>query len=318
MFDIVMSLYNKEKFVTATIKAVLAQTYEDWRLIVVDDGSADRGADVVAGYDDPRIRLIRQGNRGVGTARNAGIRAGSAEWIALLDADDVWNVDHLEELDGLRRDFPQAVLIGSGFTRFSGAITPPTLSGGSRERRLARYFAECARGRELFFTSSAAVRRTALGEVGEFEDLPGNEDVELWARLALHGAVAVSSKHTANYRVDTGGITEEGMGGHKPAPKPMRREELSSTIPMLDRALPGVADPVLRQDIVAYMDSRIGLRLVSAVLERDFDYARHLISLYKGKPRGKAWVAALIARLPKLLARSAVALSSLVKRRFLG
>lgn len=316
MFDVVMPLYNKEKFVGATITSVLAQSYADWRLVVVDDGSADGGADLVEQYADPRITLMRQANHGVGPARNAGIRAGKSEWIAFLDADDVWNADHLQELVALRTDFPEAALIGSAFVRFSGTMRPRAQSPGRSERRPARYFAECARGRELFVTSSAAARRTALDEVGPFEDLPGNEDVELWARLALHGQVAVSSRQTVNYRIDTGGITERGVAGRTPASKPIAREEFSSTIPTLDRAVPKIADAELRGDIIAYIDSRIGLRLVGAVAEGDIRYARHVLSLFRGRPTGQARIAAAIARLPAPLGRSVASGALAAKRAF--
>jgi glycosyltransferase involved in cell wall biosynthesis len=314
MFNVVMPLYNKQEFVAATIEAVLAQSYRDWRLFVVDDGSTDRSAEVVRGFDDPRITIIEQANCGVGPARNAGIAAGTAEWIAFLDADDVWNADHLAELEALRRAFPKAALIGCAFKRFSGAPTPKIHSKGGPMRRLARYFAECARGRELLVTSSAAVPRSAIEEVGAFKDLPGNEDVELWARLALHAPVAVSSRQTVNYRTDTGGITEKGMGSRGTEAKPTRREELSSTIPTLDRALPTITDPQLRKDIHAYVDSRIGLRLTAAVLEGDLDYARQLMLLLEGRPMGQARIAASLAKLPRPLARAAVATGRRIKR----
>lgn len=314
MFDIVMPLYNKEAFVGATIDAILAQSFGDWRLFVVDDGSTDGGSALVQGYADPRIMLIRQANLGVGPARNAGIAAGRAQWIAFCDADDVWNADHLRELGALRTQFPEAALIGCAFRRFSGAAVPTIRSPGDPLRRLARYFRECAQGRELLLTSSAAVRRSAIVEVGGFERLPGNEDVELWARLALYAPVAVSSRATVNYRVDTGGISERGMGGRKAPDKPTRREELSSAIPTLDRALDWVTDPALRDDIIAYTDSRIGIRLTAAVLERDIAYARKLRPLYRAKPLGKARVAAAIARLPAPLARWSVAAATRLRR----
>jgi len=307
-----MSLYNKEQYVAATVEAVLAQNFSEWRLFAVDDGSVDAGAEIVRRYDDPRITLIAQANQGVGPARNAGIRTGSADWIAFLDADDVWNNDHLAELDAVRRDFPESVLIGCGFSRFSGSALAKARSPGAPKRRLARYFAECARGRELFLTSSAAARRSAIAEVGDFKPLPGNEDVELWARLALHGPVAVSSRCTVNYRVATGGLTDTRTSeGHKPT----RREDLSSTIPTLTERLPRIADPALRRDIIEYMDSRIGIRMIAAVLEGDFAYARQLAQLYERRPPGKARLAALIARLPMSMARIIVVTGSSIKRR---
>ena len=98
------------------------------------------------------------------------------------------------------------------------------------------------------------------------------------------------------------------MGGRKAPPKPLQREELSSTIPTLTRLLPAVADESLRQDIVEYMDSKVSLALVAAVLEGDIGYARHLLTLYEGKPLGKARIGAIIARQPAPVARLIVAL----------
>lgn len=317
MFDIVMPLYDKEQFVAASVASVLAQTFGDWRLCVVDDGSSDRGAEVVARIQDPRIRLIRQANRGVGPARNAGIDAGTAGWIAFLDADDVWLPDHLAELDLLRREFPDAALIGCRFREVRGGASS-TEAGTPVRRRRVRYFAESARGEQLFFTSSAAVRRSALDKVGRFEPLPGNEDVELWARLALHGPVAVSTRCTVQYRVGTGGITDKEARGSRDDFRSIRRENMSSTIPTITQQLPAVRDPELRRDLKNYMDSRIGVALVSAVRAGNIGYARHILSLFEGAPRGKAKVAALIANLPKPIAKiagkAAVSLKKLVSR----
>jgi len=312
MFDVVLTLFNKKEFIADTLASVSGQSFDEWRMFVVDDGSTDGGADIVDALHDPKITLIRQANQGVGPARNRGIAAGSAEWIAFLDGDDIWNADHLAELDELRRAFPDAALIGAGFQRFAGAGEPLAISPGRPNRRRARYFHECARGAELFTTSSAAVSRVALETIGAFEPLPGNEDVELWARLALHGPVAVSDKRTILYRTESGGITDTLARG--PRKKPLEREQLSSTIPTLSRLLPGIDDPELARDIAEYMDSRIGLSMIGAVLAGDFAYARQLRALYRTQPLGKARWAALIARLPNPLARLVVSAGLRAKR----
>jgi hypothetical protein len=162
----------------------------------------------------------------------------------------------------------------------------------------------------LFVTSSAAVRRSAIAQVGDFEPLPGNEDVELWARLALHGPVAVSGKLTVNYRVDTGGITDLGA---KEGHKPLKREELSSTIPLLTSRLGEIRDPATRREIADYMNSRIGIRVVRAVIEGDIDYANQLIRVCDGRLLGKARLAAMIARLPKWLGKAIVQSNGAIK-----
>ena len=254
MFDIVIPLYNKERFIGATLEFVLAQTYKEWRLFIVDDGSGDEGPVIVERYHDERIQLMRQANQGVGLARNRAMRQGSADWIALLDADDIWNVDHLEELDAIRQAFPQTVLIGCGYARLKGDALPRSRRSGRGRRRLSRYFAELAHGRQPFITSSVAVRRSAIAEVGEFKALPGNEDVELWARLALHGPVASSTKSTVHYRIDTGGITDLENRKCPTSTQALRREDLSSTIPTLASRLPDIQDLELRHDIVEYID----------------------------------------------------------------
>ena len=94
--DIIVPLYNKEKTVARSIRSILAQTFTDWRLIVVDDGSTDGGPEVVKTFDDPRIVLLRQENQGPGAARNTGIKTATAEYLAFLDADDQWHPWYLQ------------------------------------------------------------------------------------------------------------------------------------------------------------------------------------------------------------------------------
>lgn len=87
--SVIIPLYNKEKSIKSTIETVLKQTYEDYEIIVVNDGSKDKGVNRVTEIRDPRVRLINQENAGVSSARNTGIHAAKGEWILFLDADDV-------------------------------------------------------------------------------------------------------------------------------------------------------------------------------------------------------------------------------------
>jgi|SRR5579884_2312655 len=315
MFDVVIALYNKAPFIERTIESVVAQSFCDWRLYVVDDGSTDDSAQRVSRFTDPRISLIRQKNAGVGLARNAGIAAGSAPWVAFLDADDVWTPDHLAELDKLRDAYPDAALIGTAVTRFSGS--PPAADASHGHFRISRYFHEMARGRPPLYTSSAAISRKALERWGVFKPLNGNEDVELWARLAVAGNVAVSTRGTVFYRLDTGGITDQD-DRQKTLKGPMRREDMSSTIPTLDELLPTINDPRLRRDILEYIDSRVGVHMVKAVRYGHIAYARHCRTLIVGKPRGQARIAALLASLPPVVSRSIVAAAIGAKRAIRG
>jgi glycosyltransferase involved in cell wall biosynthesis len=99
LVSIITPLYNSERFVGKTIESVLAQTYTNWEMIVVNDGSKDKGADVVRQYaaKDKRIRLIEQPNGGCASARNHGLREAQGRYYAFLDSDDYWDPTFLEK-----------------------------------------------------------------------------------------------------------------------------------------------------------------------------------------------------------------------------
>ena len=94
--DIIMPLYNKAVTVKRAVDSIIAQTFSDWRLIVVDDGSTDSSIDIVKEIGDERIEIISQKNAGPGAARNTGIARATAEYVAFLDADDRWLEFYLE------------------------------------------------------------------------------------------------------------------------------------------------------------------------------------------------------------------------------
>jgi len=99
LISIVTPMYNGEKFVSQTIESVLAQTYRNWEMVIVDDGSKDNSAAIVANYaeKDSRIRLIQQSNSGSAAARNHALREANGRYICFLDADDLWDSQFLEK-----------------------------------------------------------------------------------------------------------------------------------------------------------------------------------------------------------------------------
>ena len=112
-FSVVIPLYNKEKHIQRAINSVLAQTCQDFELIIVDDGSTDHSYQAACEIQDPRIRIIRQENQGVSAARNRGVAEAQYDWVAFLDADDEWLPEFLEKMKGLILDFPGCGLYGS-------------------------------------------------------------------------------------------------------------------------------------------------------------------------------------------------------------
>lgn len=118
LVSIITPVYNGEKFIAETVKSVLNQTYFNWEMIIVDDGSKDKGAEIVNEFalKDPRIKLVQQANGGSASARNNGIRRAKGQYIALLDADDTWNNNFLEKQLRLMHD-KNAALVYSSHTR---------------------------------------------------------------------------------------------------------------------------------------------------------------------------------------------------------
>lgn len=98
LVSIITPMYNGERFIAETIKSVISQTYPYWEMLIVDDGSKDHGAEIVKEYalNDSRIKLFHQANAGSAVARNNGIQNASGRYIALLDADDLWDPNFLE------------------------------------------------------------------------------------------------------------------------------------------------------------------------------------------------------------------------------
>jgi len=116
MFSVVIPLYNKELSVYNTIQSVLNQTFKDFEIVIINDGSTDKSVEVVEQIKDDRIRLIHQENQGVSAARNKGINNAKHEWICFLDADDLWEKEHLDEYCQVLIKHSQIHWMFSGFT----------------------------------------------------------------------------------------------------------------------------------------------------------------------------------------------------------
>ena len=117
-FSVVIPLYNKRNSLKACIESVLNQSYKDFELIVVDDGSTDGSKEIVREFEDKRIRLIEKKNGGVSSARNLGVRSARNSWIAFLDGDDIWTKWHLETIVRLAESEPLAMVLSSSIDSF--------------------------------------------------------------------------------------------------------------------------------------------------------------------------------------------------------
>jgi len=205
--SIVMPLYNKAAQVGEAIASVLAQTANDWELIVVDDGSIDGGAALVRALDDPRIRVVTQVNAGVSAARNRGIGMARADLVAFLDADDLWLPEFLETILALRADFPEARWFATGYEIHPphGAMFASRLHGAARSFSrgiLPGYFNMAILSDPPVCSSAVAMHRDAIQSIGGFPIGVGSgEDLLTWARLAARFPLAYEARPLAVFMV---------------------------------------------------------------------------------------------------------------------
>jgi len=187
------------------INSALAQTWSDFELIVVDDGSTDEGAEPVKRLSDPRIRVIEQANAGVSAARNRGIAEARADLIAFLDADDEWRPGFLAVVLDLAEKYPEAGIYATAYLVCDDAgCTRPQFSHcvSSLEGGLLDDYFLAALGPAPVWTSVVMVPKRVFDTVGTFPlHLTRGEDLHMWARIALAFRIAWSPSEGAIYHL---------------------------------------------------------------------------------------------------------------------
>ena len=218
-FSIIMPLYNKAPYIRKAVESVAGQTYKDWELVVVDDGSDDGGGSIVKTVDDNRIRLVRQDNAGVSAARNLGVKESTAQWICFLDADDWWEPTFLEEMAGLIERHPSAGIYGTGYWIVKNGkkqVAPIGVDEGFTEGEIS-YCQVYAKTLCMPLTSiTVCIPRAVFDSVGGFNDkLCMAEDFDLWIRIALKYNVVFLNRQLAYYNQDVNSKTR-AIGSLKP------------------------------------------------------------------------------------------------------
>lgn len=183
--SVIIPTYNQAGYLAAAVQSVLGQTFGDFELIVVNDGSTDNTKEEAFRFSDPRVRYIYQENRGLSAARNTGIQASTGEYIALLDSDDIWLPQKLELQIGLLASHPEVALVYSDADLFddqSGAVTGRFLDG---KRVFSGKVFRQLLSTQFIKPSTTVVRRSVFQTVGYFdESIREVQDRDMWLRIA--------------------------------------------------------------------------------------------------------------------------------------
>ncbi len=207
LVSVIMPAYNAEAYITASIESVLNQTFTDFELIVVDDGSVDDTAKKVVAYADGRVHLIQQSNAGVAAARNKAVEKSQGRYIAFLDSDDLSLPERLEKQRAFLDAHPEIGLVGT-----AAEIWENNSATG-------RFYRHPSSPPELAFSmlfenflvnSSVMLRRDVIQTVGPFTELESrrHEDYELWSRIGRRYPMANLPEVLVIYRVHPGSICD--------------------------------------------------------------------------------------------------------------
>lgn len=216
--SVIIPLFNKAPFIERALRSVAAQTFADFEIIVVDDGSTDGGLTIVEKFTDSRLRIVGQENAGPGAARNRGLREARGEFVAFLDADDEWLPEYLaENLHSLNEPGANAAAVVSGYFEYPAGLSRDEMwrRRGLRDGEM-RLSAETQPSLAIallaYMTPCTTVARTEVlrkhGGFYERDHCAYGEDAHLWLKLLLTESVIVNLKPLARIHFEASGATQ--------------------------------------------------------------------------------------------------------------
>ena len=224
MFSVITPLYNKAAYVEKALQSLINQTFTEFEIIVIDDGSTDNSLNIVKQIiksSNHQINIIEQKNSGVSTARNNGVNTANYDYICFLDADDWWQPTFLAEMKRLIDDFPDAGIYGTGYFKVKDCKNIPAKIGvpANFERGYFDYFQAYTDSMWMpLWTGAVCVPRNIFNEFKGFNSsLRMGEDFHLWARIALKYKTVLLNKPLAFYNQDVEQASRAaGRKLHKP------------------------------------------------------------------------------------------------------
>lgn len=263
-----------------SVRSVLSQTFRDFELIVVDDGSTDGGLARLQALEDDRLRLLPQANAGVSVARNNGVKTAQYDYIAFLDADDWWDEHFLERMAKLITDYPQAALYAINYYSVKNGLNRPAVIGvpDNFQSGYIDYFDVYAK---TFWApvncSYAVIKKTIFVEEKGFQpSLRMGEDLDLWLRVALKHKVGYLNQFLA-YSNQDAETSQRALGAEKHWTKEEHvifnldyLNEYENQLPKLKYLLDGLR---LRSLIPFYLQNAYSKEIREIV--KTIDFSRH-------------------------------------------
>jgi len=208
-FSVIIPVYNKAMFVSETLQSVLTQTFTDFEIIIINDGSTDNSESVIKTLNDNRIKYFYKENEGVAIARNLGIEKAQGEFVCFLDADDFWKPTYLATFKGYidthpnQKVFSCAIAIETAKKTISAQYSLENITDFQKVD-----FFEASRKECILWTSAVAIHKTVFDKIGSFDTkIKKGEDTELWMRIGLQYSIGFIGIVLAKYRYDKNSIS---------------------------------------------------------------------------------------------------------------
>jgi glycosyltransferase involved in cell wall biosynthesis len=208
--SIVIPAYNAESTILETLESVLKQTFTDFEVLVINDGSTDNTQSLVEAVADPRVQIINYPNGGVCVARNRGIDLAKGDLITFLDADDLWTADKLERQWNALQEYPEAGVAYSWtyVMDMTQAKNSPTFHMSSQCQWSGNVYESLLLHNFIDSGSNVLIRREAIASVGEFDSsCAGCADWDYWIRLSVKWPFVVVPKFQIFYRRTAGSMS---------------------------------------------------------------------------------------------------------------
>ena len=199
-FSVIIPLYNKETLVKNTLESVFKQSYVDYEIIIVNDGSTDDSLEVIKKLKTEKIKIYETKNYGVSAARNFGIQQANGDYLAFLDADDYWYPNYLEEINLLIKKHSKEFVFSTAINLQNNKINyPASYSIPDFNHQVINYF-KGSKIQSLLSSSSTVIHQSVLDTTGLFDsNLISGEDTDLWIRIGLQYNIVFSKKICVNY-----------------------------------------------------------------------------------------------------------------------
>lgn len=225
--SVVIPTYNREKLIPKAIDSVIAQTYQNVEIVVVDDGSSDHTLDVIKAYDRD-ILYVFQENRGIAGARNTGMQKCSGDYIAFLDSDDYWKPEKLARQMRLFHEHPEYGLVASQCASVEA-------DGSFREKNrpgTSGWILQSLFRKNFIRTSSAVITRRCMEKVGLFDaTLREGEEYDYWLRIAAVFPIGFINESLAVYVDNPKGASTDSLAGRLHRLRILEKDYLKQKIP---------------------------------------------------------------------------------------